>query len=77
VRNLEMAELSNIISAISRETSEDVQENPVGTFAGFGSIIGILAAVIGLAAGISLVPITSFSWEITSTGTESFSWILG
>ena len=72
-----MAVLSNIISAMSETTSDDEPTDIVGAFAGFGSIIGILAAVVGLAAGISLVPITSFTWEITSTGSEPFAWILG
>ncbi|MGY5859033.1 MAG: hypothetical protein RTU63_06670, partial [Candidatus Thorarchaeota archaeon] len=70
-----MAELSSVISAIRRKSPEDEPADIVGAFAGFGSIVGILAAVVGLFAGISLVPITSFSWEVIQT--SPFEWILG
>ena len=70
-----MAELSSVISAIRRKSPEDEPADIVGAFAGFGSILGIIAAAIGLLAGISLVPITSFTWEVT--GTSPFVWALG
>ena len=69
-----MAELSSVISAIRRKSPEDEPADIVGAFAGFGSILGIVAAAIGLLAGISLVPITSYSWELTST--TPFVWVL-
>ena len=72
-----MAQLSSVISAISRKTSDDEPVDIVGALAGFGSILGIIAAALGLFAGISLVPITSFTWEITSTTLEPFAWIIG
>ncbi len=72
-----MAQLSSVISAISRKTTDDEPADIVGALAGFGSILGIVAAALGLFAGISLVPITSFTWEITSTSPEPFAWILG
>ncbi|TFH07282.1 MAG: hypothetical protein E4H14_08855 [Candidatus Thorarchaeota archaeon] len=70
-----MAELSSVISAIRGKSPEDEPANIVGAFAGFGSILGIIAAAIGLFAGISLVPITSLTWELTSI--SPFEWILG
>ncbi|TFG29074.1 hypothetical protein EU528_10230 [Candidatus Thorarchaeota archaeon] len=70
-----MAELSSVISAIRKKSPEDEPADIVGAFAGFGSILGIIAAVIGLLAGISLVPLTSFSWELIST--TPFEWVLG
>jgi len=69
-----MAELSSVISAIRRKGPEDEPADVVGAFAGFGSILGIIAAAIGLLAGISLVPLTSYTWELTST--TPFVWIL-
>lgn len=72
-----MAQLSSVISAIRKKTSEDEPVDIVGAGAGFGSILGIVAAIIGLFAGISLVPITSFTWEITATSPDPFAWILG
>ena len=67
-----MAELSSVISAIRRKSPEDEPADIVGAFAGFGSILGIIAAAIGLLAGISLVPLTSHSWETTSTNPYTF-----
>jgi len=73
-----MAQLSSVIAAISKKTADDEPVDIVGALAGFGSILGIIAAALGLFAGISLVPITSFTWEITSiTPPEPFAWILG
>ena len=73
-----MAQLSSVISALSRKTPDDEPADIVGALAGFGSILGIFAAALGLFAGISLVPITSFTWEITSiTPPEPFTWMLG
>jgi len=72
-----MAQLSSIISAISKQASDDEPADIVGANAGFGSILGIIAAVIGLFAGISLVPITSFTWEITASTPDPFAWVLG
>ena len=69
-----MAELSSVISAITRRSQEDEPVDIVGAFAGLGSIIGIVAAAIGLLSGMTLVPLTSFSWEYS---TSPFSWILG
>ncbi|MHA1613375.1 MAG: hypothetical protein ACTSYJ_00855 [Candidatus Thorarchaeota archaeon] len=73
-----MAQLSSVISAISRKTPDDEPVDIVGALPGFGNILGILAAALGLFAGISLVPLTSFTWEITSiTPPEPFTWMLG
>ncbi|MFW9795117.1 MAG: hypothetical protein ACFFEE_12485 [Candidatus Thorarchaeota archaeon] len=66
-----MAQLSSLKSVISG-TSES--EDSVGRMAGFGNIFGILAAVVGLIAGTSLVPIPSIQWEVTSE--DPFVWIL-
>ena len=70
-----MAELSSVISAIRKRSPEDEPADIVGAFAGFGSIFGIIAAAIGLLAGISLIPITSFCWEVITD--DPFVWILG
>jgi len=73
-----MAQLSSVISAIRKKTSDDEPADIVGALAGFGSILGIIAAALGLFAGISLVPITSFTWEVTSiTPPDPFVWVLG
>ncbi|MCK5265607.1 MAG: hypothetical protein KAR03_08365, partial [Candidatus Thorarchaeota archaeon] len=73
-----MAQLSSVISALSRKTPDEEPADIVGALAGFGSILGIIAAALGLFAGISLVPITSFTWEVTSiTPPEPFVWVLG
>jgi len=69
-----MAELSSVISAIRGKSPEEEPADIVGAFAGIGSILGIVAAAIGLLAGISLVPMTSYTWELTST--TPFAWIL-
>ncbi len=73
-----MAQLSSVISALRRKTPDGEPADIVGALAGFGSILGIIAAALGLFAGISLVPITSFAWEVTSiTPPEPFVWVLG
>jgi len=72
-----MAELSSVISSLRKKGPEDEPVDIVGVSAGFGSILGIIAAAIGLFAGISLVPITSFSWEIIEVTPETGFWILG
>ncbi len=69
-----MAQMSSVISAIRRKTPEDEPADIVGVFAGFGSIFGIIAAAIGLFAGISLVPMTATPWQITSE--SPFQWII-
>ena len=69
-----MAELSSVISALRRKNPDDEPVNIVGALAGLGSIFGIVAAVIGFFAGISLVPITSFTWEVIET--SPLEWII-
>ena len=49
-----MAQLSSVISAISRKTPDDQPTDIVGALAGFGSIFGIIAALLGLFTGINL-----------------------
>ena len=71
-----MAELSSVISAIRRKSPEDEPSDIVGAFSGFGSILGIIAAAIGLLSGISLVPITSLSWEVFEIPQETGFWAL-
>ncbi|MHA2360211.1 MAG: hypothetical protein ACXAB5_08045, partial [Candidatus Thorarchaeota archaeon] len=67
-----MAQLSSLESDIvSTRDSDDT----VSRLAGYGSIFGFLAAVLGLFAGISLVPIPSIVWEQTSV--SPFEWVLG
>ncbi len=70
-----MSQLNSETSTISKTTLEEDSDAIIGDIAGLGSILGIIAAALGLFAGISLVPITSFTWETTST--TSFGWILG
>jgi len=73
VRNLEMAELSSVISAITRRSQDGEPVDIVGALAGIGSIFGIIAAAIGLLSGMTLVPLTSFSWDLIVT--TPFDWI--
>jgi hypothetical protein len=70
-----MAQMSSIVSAIRRKTPEGEPADIVGVFAGFGSIFGIIAAAIGMFAGISLIPLTATEWEVTSL--IPFQWIIG
>jgi hypothetical protein len=69
-----MVQLSSIISTIKKEKPEGEPADIVGVFAGFGNIFGVIAAAIGLFAGISLVPLTATPWEITSE--SPFQWII-
>ena len=69
-----MAELSSVISSIRGKSPEGEPTSIIGALSGFGSVLGIIAAAIGLLAGISLVPLTSYSWELIST--TPFDWIL-
>lgn len=66
-----MAQLSSLKSIVS-STHES---GAVSRLAGFGSIFGMIAAALGLFAGVSLVPIPSLPWEQTSI--VPFEWILG
>jgi hypothetical protein len=66
-----MAQLSSIRSVFS---GSEQSEERVGRIAGFGSIIGIIAAAFGLLIGKSLVPIPSLNWEILSV--VPFSWMV-
>ncbi|MGQ4911718.1 MAG: hypothetical protein ACP6KW_06055 [Candidatus Thorarchaeota archaeon] len=59
-----MAQVSTIKSAISGKDSEGQPANVVGRLAGFGSIFGIIAAVVGFVAGIPLVPISGTEWTV-------------
>jgi len=73
VRNLEMADMSSVISAITRKSPEGEPVDIVGALAGLGSIFGIIAAAVGLFSGMTLVPLTSYSWELIAT--TPFDWI--
>lgn len=66
-----MAQLSSLKSVI-RDSGES---GAVGRLAGFGSIFGIIAAALGLIAGVSLVPVPGLLWEQTSV--SPFAWELG
>ncbi|TET08606.1 MAG: hypothetical protein E3J86_10435, partial [Candidatus Thorarchaeota archaeon] len=66
-----MAQLSSLRSIVS-STHES---GSVSKLAGFGNIFGIIAAAVGLFAGVSLVPIPSLSWEQTSV--IPFEWVFG
>ncbi|MBN2228478.1 MAG: hypothetical protein JW779_02720 [Candidatus Thorarchaeota archaeon] len=59
-----MAQMSTVLSAIRRKSTDDAPADIVGVFAGFGSILSIIAAAIGLLAGVPLIPITSTTWEV-------------
>ena len=61
-----MAQLSTIKSAISGKDPEGQPAKVVGRMAGFGSIFGIIAAVVGFIAGVPLVPITANEWTVVS-----------
>jgi hypothetical protein len=64
----QLSELKSIISG-SDQSGERVSE-----IAGFGSIFGIIAAVLGLLIGKSLVPIAGIRWEQISN--LPFEWII-
>ncbi|MGD9396968.1 MAG: hypothetical protein PVJ05_11110 [Candidatus Thorarchaeota archaeon] len=64
-----MSSLRSILSS-SDESGEDV-----GRIAGLGSILGILAAVLGLIFGKTLVPIAGLDWVILQN--NPFQWIVG
>jgi hypothetical protein len=68
-----MAQLSSVISSF-RKTPGGEPADIVGALAGFGSIFGIIAAAIGLLSGISLIPLTSNAWQVTST--DPFEWTI-
>jgi hypothetical protein len=69
-----MVQLSSVISSF-RKTPEGEPADIVGALAGIGSIFGVIAAAIGLLAGISLVPLTAITWEVLSA--DPFRWIVG
>ncbi|PNX52506.1 MAG: hypothetical protein BV458_09215 [Thermoplasmata archaeon M9B2D] len=69
-----MASIISIVSAITRRHPEDEPVEIVGALAGFGNIFGIIAAVIGVFAGISFVPMSAIPWEVTSD--TPFQWTI-
>ena len=66
-----MAQLSSITSVI-RDSGESCA---VGRLAGFGSILGIIAAALGFLAGTALVPVPSIPWEVVQD--SPLVWVLG
>ncbi len=70
-----MARLSSALSAIGRKKTEGEPADVVGRLAGVGNVFGIIAAAVGLLAGVSLIPLTATTWEVTSTA--PFQWIVG
>jgi hypothetical protein len=71
VRNSDMAQLSSLKSLIS---DKEQSSERIGELAGFGSIFGIIAAVLGLLIGKSLIPIAGIEWQQTSI--SPFVWII-
>ena len=67
-----MAQLSSLETVID---GADKSGEKVGRLAGFGSIIGIIAAVFGLLIGKALIPMSSIQWEVVSE--LPLEWILG
>ena len=66
-----MAQLS---STTSVNSGSEQSEERVSRIAGFGSVLGIIAAAFGLLIGKALVPIPALNWEILSLA--PFSWIV-
>ena len=64
--------MSSLKSIFSRS---DESGEEVGRIAGLGNIIGILAAVLGLIFGKTLVPIAALDWVILQN--NPLQWILG
>lgn len=62
-------------SVFRGKNSEGNPIERIGDLSGLGSIIGIIAALLGLMIGLPLVPLTSVPWEVTST--LPFVWVLG
>ncbi len=71
VRNSDMAQLSSLESIVS-DTEQSGER--ISDLAGFGSIFGIIAAILGLLIGKSLIPISAIEWEQTSI--SPFAWII-
>ncbi|MFX1483917.1 MAG: hypothetical protein ACFFCP_12120, partial [Promethearchaeota archaeon] len=65
-----MAQMSSLKTVISGAGESD----SVGRLAGFGNIFGIIAAALGLLAGLPLIPIPALTWEYTSA--PAFEWTL-
>jgi len=66
-----MAQLSSLESVVSE--SEQSGER-ISELAGFGSVFGIIAAVLGILIGKSLIPIPALEWEQISI--SPFAWIV-
>jgi len=66
-----MAQLSSLTSVI-RDSGES---DAVGRLSGFGSIFGIIAAVLGMISGTALVPVPSIPWEIIDE--SPLVWVFG
>ncbi|TFG34295.1 hypothetical protein EU527_04085 [Candidatus Thorarchaeota archaeon] len=70
-----MSNIRLVSSAFSGKDSEGKPIERIGELAGLGSIIGLIAAVLGLIMGVPLIPMTSISWEVTSV--VPFTWLFG
>ncbi|TFG31558.1 hypothetical protein EU527_12130 [Candidatus Thorarchaeota archaeon] len=64
-----------ILSAFSGKNSEGEPISKIGELSGLGSIIGIIAAILGFLIGVPLVPLTAIPWEITKIA--PFTWVFG
>ena len=66
--------MSQLSPLESIESSSVESGERIGELAGFGSIFGIIAAVLGLLIGKSLIPFSSLRWDVTLV--PSFDWII-
>ncbi len=71
-----MAQLSSLKSAIGGKGPDGEPARVVGRLAGFGSFLGIIAAVLGFIIGLPLVPLTGSPWQVISEPPvdETFAW---
>lgn len=70
-----MGQLSTMKSAVSGNDPEGEPARVVGRLAGIGSLLGMIAAVLGMIVGVPLIPITASPWEVLGEPPlDLFSW---
>ncbi len=70
-----MSSIRLVLSVFRGKNEEGEPIEKLGELSGLGSIIGIIAAVLGLIIGVPLIPMTAIPWEVTNT--SHFVWVFG
>lgn len=70
-----MSNTGLLLSAFRGKNDEGEPTEKLGDLSGLGSIIGIVAAFLGLLIGTPLLPTTAIPWKITNT--VNFVWVFG